>query len=990
MATANNALAASANAQLGIPLPLAYGYNRVRGDNVLLYEQANKNRVAFFIMGEGMWDGIENLWINAKLVNVSDTSLVHFHPGINGVLGSGLAPSSNGGDQGVDNFFSLIPGNYRRLTFSRKAYIAVNVPPDPAAPSANLDVVGDYRCCKVRIFDVNGNQTSFQFSTNGAWQILDLIIRKMIKPEWDPSAASAGGGDLTAQEKARIDFASVVDSAAWCDFNIASGIKRFESSVAFPRTVKMQQALAQMEVISQLFVHETAGKIYIRADKPRASTFILTADHIIPGTGKFDKIDLHGSANRIIASFNDLNPQQTVGIDTAANSGLVRNGNIVTVKCVDLLTGAASQHPFLVNDNVQLLNPLDGSFSGQYVVASVPTTFTFTFSQTGPNATSGQGFVGTAESRFAQRSSTVDHERHQNAIGQRGLNLSAIFRRLPINIDMGNNTFERAGRILAFLKTRNLGVDAIPYNAPWTGKITAFLSAVDSHNSALAAQLMGDIITIDSTISEEYQGDYEITETVLNIPQLSGSANNSGSSSSTQKSDFPTIDLVLKQYLPAAFSDVSIDDLGVVASISRAGIGLIPVSDNLVRNGDFGAGQANWTVISGSAQFRVNVSGLPRGNSEFFTNANFTQIESNEFIPIDQSKIYLFEIWLKIGASPSHCFCGFGEYDLNHSFVNHTPASFFAGWPVIATSTTSNGWQYFAVEVTGNGGSNPSTTQFNQSAAFVRIKLLVNDLPGETQTVEIGGLRWSEVAAGTRRAINALDTNSQLASTFKNNPINANGAFTGSNPLSQSGTTTTILVSSNSVQFGAGQVSYNSGSVNPGSYGTWYVYTDDRTFAGGSVTYQASANQNVQMAADGRISFGKITTTSGGGGSGSGGGGGGCFSGNVLVDTPDGPTRFDQLSQLCEILTEYGARMAHLKCRHYDGEMLDMDHGELVTPSHIMKMGPVSWGPARNMFFGEVHYSGKVYTLEVVTDKDTERHFRLSNGRIAHNFSPLQ
>ncbi len=210
MATANNALASSANAQLGIPLPLAYGYNRVRGDNVLLYEQANKNRVAFFILGEGVWDGIESLWINAKLVNTSDTTLVHFHPGINGVLGSGLAPSSNGGDQRVDNFFSLIPANYRPLTFSRKAYLAVNVPPDPAAPGATLDVVGDYRCMKVRIFDVNGNQTAFQFSTNGAWQILDLIIRKMIKPEWDPSVASAGGGDLTTQEKARIDFASVV------------------------------------------------------------------------------------------------------------------------------------------------------------------------------------------------------------------------------------------------------------------------------------------------------------------------------------------------------------------------------------------------------------------------------------------------------------------------------------------------------------------------------------------------------------------------------------------------------------------------------------------------------------------------------------------------------------------------------------------------------------------------------------------------------------
>src|SRR5205807_2744505 len=101
-----------------------------------------KNRVAFYILGEGEWDGIEHLWINSKLVNQGDSSLVHFHPGIDGVLLSGLSPTSTGGDQGVDSFFSLLPANYQRLTFSRKAYLALAVPPDPGAPNANLDVVG--------------------------------------------------------------------------------------------------------------------------------------------------------------------------------------------------------------------------------------------------------------------------------------------------------------------------------------------------------------------------------------------------------------------------------------------------------------------------------------------------------------------------------------------------------------------------------------------------------------------------------------------------------------------------------------------------------------------------------------------------------------------------------------------------------------------------------------------------------------------------------
>ena len=37
-----------------------------------------------------------------------------------------------------------------------------------------------------------------------------------------------------------------------------------------------------------------------------------------------------------------------------------------------------------------------------------------------------------------------------------------------------------------------------------------FLDAVDSQSRALIAQLMGDIITLGSTVTEEYQADYEI------------------------------------------------------------------------------------------------------------------------------------------------------------------------------------------------------------------------------------------------------------------------------------------------------------------------------------------------------------------------------------------------------------------------------------------------------------------------------------------------
>ncbi len=688
---ANNQFAESANAQLGIPLPLAYGYARARGNNVLLHELGNKNRIAFFVLGEGEWDGIERLWINAKLVNQGDSSLVHFHPGVDGVLGAGLAATSIGGDQGVDSFFTNIPSTYQPVTFSRKAYIALNVPPDPQAPSATLDVVGDYRCCKVRIFDANGNQGPYKFTTNGAWQILDVILRKLLKPEWLPSLAAAAGGDLTADEKARIDFPSVVDSAAWCDFQLSNGNKRFESSIAFPRTVKMQQAVAQMQVISQLFCHEDAGRIYIRPDKPRSSTFILSGDSVLPGTVKFDKVDLHGTSNRIIASYNDLMPQDQADIDTVGNSGIVRSSNQVTIKTI-------GTHPFLAGDTVQIFgHQTDLTLNAAWLVTSVPDGNHFVFSQVGANATLGGGSCGTPESRFAQRSSVADHERHQNAIGARGLNLTKVFRRLPLNIDLGNNTNDQVSRILSFLKSRNLGLDTVPYHAPWTGKMTVYAEAVDAQNRPMIGQRVGDILTIDATVSEEFQGDYEIMEKTLKLPAPASANSNSGSNSSGASVEVPTIDLKLLEYIPGAFSDVVNTDTTVKASISRGG--LVPIA-----------------------------------------------------------------------------------------------------------SVDSTGHQ-------------------------------------------------------------------RLTGTFKNNPTNVLCYLVGANPLTQSGTSTTINVASNTMQFGDGQVSYNSGSVNPGSYGTWNVYCLDPTFAGGAVTYLATAGATALTASNGVVYVGQITTGAGGGGTGHGGGG---------------------------------------------------------------------------------------------------------------------
>ena len=116
---------------------------------------------------------------------------------------------------------------------------------------------------------------------------------------------------------------------------------------------------------------------------------------------------------------------------------------------------------------------------------------------------------------------------------------------------------------------------------------------------------------------------------------------------------------------------------------------------------------------------------------------------------------------------------------------------------------------------------------------------------------------------GGKRGFQALDSNNRLSNSFRNTAVNVSGAPTSATVLSNDGVATAIQVAASTVQFGAGQISYNSGSVDPGGFGTFFVYADDPTFAGGAVIYQFTTDPSVLTAAEGRIPFGRIATASG-------------------------------------------------------------------------------------------------------------------------------
>ena len=134
---------------------------------------------------------------------------------------------------------------------------------------------------------------------------------------------------------------------------------------------------------------------------------------------------------------------------------------------------------------------------------------------------------------------------------------------------------------------------------------------------------------------------------------------------------------------------------------------------------------------------------------------------------------------------------------------------------------------------------------------------------------------------GGKRGFVALDTNNRLANSFRANPVNVSNTPTSSTTLSNDGVSTATTIAAYTAQFPPGSVSYNSGSVDLGSFGSQFIYFDDPTFTGGAVSYQFTTTASVQTAAEGRCIVGQITTVNGsaktGGGSsgGTGGHGGG-------------------------------------------------------------------------------------------------------------------
>lgn len=296
-------------ASYGKSVALAYGRHWV-GGNVILKDDSDQSvTTAFIALGEGEWDGIERLIVNGA---EQDLNLIgathHFHKGLPGELSSSfdlfpegvgsLYPFLENGDQKVDQFLPISLTNQQGVTFSRTAYLALRIPFDIYAPSPDLQVVGLYRCRKVRIFNAGAVQIAYEFSDNPAWCIADLLTR------------------VRGLADSRLDWASFVAAATYCAEMIAplEGVAapRFVCNVAFTEEVDFDTALDALLATCRGRLLDYGGTIKLRIDQVRASTFDFQ-DHDTAGAkanimeGSFEQSyrDTRETPNRIELNFRD-------------------------------------------------------------------------------------------------------------------------------------------------------------------------------------------------------------------------------------------------------------------------------------------------------------------------------------------------------------------------------------------------------------------------------------------------------------------------------------------------------------------------------------------------------------------------------------------------------------------------------------------------------------------------------------------------------------
>jgi hypothetical protein len=337
-------------------------------------------QIGFWDLGEGELDGVDALWINGLLQFAFDPSGIPMGPSLVGYTPSDILTSPilssfsfhSGCDAPVvvagtsatlqehDPLWAYLGSLVTPLCYSRRAYYVIGWTP-AENNSQTLSPIGDFRGMRCRIFDGNGNQVSYGFTTNPIWHFVDLWLRRAIKPDYAIDY-NLGPDPLTAQESACFNWPSIYAAAQYCDQILANGQPRFSGSYVFTSDSTLESMLEQFLLCCRGYMYEFNGQIYVFVDQARPSTFLMSGKMLVPGSFNADNTEVNQAGNRYIGSYLELGLPAVSQIATIAR--MATNVEITTV----------NPNPCAPADVISVGGVADNSFDASYQVTTTPTT----------------------------------------------------------------------------------------------------------------------------------------------------------------------------------------------------------------------------------------------------------------------------------------------------------------------------------------------------------------------------------------------------------------------------------------------------------------------------------------------------------------------------------------------------------------------------------------------------------------------------------------
>ncbi len=597
MPNAPTTQASSASATPGTPVPLSYGYVWATGKRAEYYMMENTGesrrdftRLGFWLLGQGEWDGIRELWINDTLVlrgmvpsappqgftgqqwvaalDGGEALVFNFHSGTDAIIGSGFTPSSQGPDQGLDILWPQFPPAINMLHYSRYAYYGImrkqqiqnqtNTHQQDPTQWTDINPVGLWRALRCRLFDANGNMTGYAFTTNPVWHFVDVLLRRKLFVEYN-IGLTTGPDDLPAGVRGRFNWSAIYNSAQYCDEFLANGRRRFEGSYSFAQSTSLQAVLTQILLCCRGYMTEDAGQIALNIDQPRSVAFTFSRKHVLPGTFEASDQTVHVAPNRYVSTFRD----QLVPAASTIESIVTTVGGRPTVT-------TTAPHPFNVGDWLSI-GGTGTIYDGEWQVYSVPAVInsgtptevdptTFVMNSKGSNypaSIGAGGVIGLLYSRFSARYPEFWHKQNMMARGAVGVGIPRLRNKVKQALDFATSTYDQVNRISSYERDRRLGLDATPYITPAFVKLRTSMFAVDAAGNLVCAVQCGDHVAIDSTVSQEYAGDYEVLDGLKFTPPGTSASGRGDSLQLAVASGSGEIEMQLGPYNEAIFYDTS-------------------------------------------------------------------------------------------------------------------------------------------------------------------------------------------------------------------------------------------------------------------------------------------------------------------------------------------------------------------------------------------------------------------------------------------------